>query len=131
MLLGDFVVWLYQDLAGFKADPADPAYKHIIMKPYPVGNLKFVKASYLSPYGPIKSEWRLKGNIFSWDISVPANTTATIYVPARNESKVTEGGRNASDVAGIKFLGVRGDRAIYEVGSGNYRFVSIDGRISK
>ena len=81
MLLGDFVIWLYQDLAGIKPDGADPGYKHIVMRPNPVGNLKFARASYLSMYGPIRSNWNLKGKRFSWDIDIPANTSATIYIP--------------------------------------------------
>ncbi len=124
MLLGDFVVWLYQDLAGIKSDPADPGYKHIVMKPHPIGDLKFVKASYLSPYGPVASEWHLNGNRFRWDVGVPPNATATIYIPAGKESDVTGNGMSASRVKGVKFVEMEGDRAVFTVGSGNYRFVS-------
>ncbi|MCL5021631.1 MAG: glycoside hydrolase family 78 protein [Bacteroidetes bacterium] len=124
MLLGDFVVWLYQDLAGIKADPSDPAFKHIIMKPYPVGNLKFVDASYMSMYGLIKSGWRLEGGRFRWDITVPANTTATVYVPAQKVSQVTEGGKPASRAFGVRFVATERKRTVYEIGSGTYHFVS-------
>ena len=37
MLIGDYVVWLYENLAGIKTDPAHPGFKHILMKPQPVG----------------------------------------------------------------------------------------------
>jgi|YelNatPaOPRAMG01_1025707.scaffolds.fasta_scaffold09217_4 alpha-L-rhamnosidase len=124
MLLGDFVIWLYQDLAGIKPDEADPGYKHIIMKPYPVGNLKFVEASYLSMYGPIKSDWNLKGKVFSWHIDIPSNTTATIYIPAKKESDVMEGGTVASRASGVKFVKLEDGRAIYRINSGSYHFVS-------
>ncbi len=131
MLLGDFVVWLYQDLAGIKANPAYSGYKNIIMEPYPAGNLRYVRASYLSPYGPVGSDWHLKGKVFTWDISVPVNTTATIYVPARKESDVTLSGKKPSSVPGVSFLRYEGDRAVYEIGSGDYRFTSADGRITE
>lgn len=124
MLLGDLIVWLYQDLAGIKSDLTNPGYKGIIMKPYPVGNLKFVKASYLSMYGLIKSEWHIRGRKFNWEISIPANTTATIYVPAEKESDVTESGKEASKCAGVKFVRLENGRAVYEIGSGNYHFIS-------
>ena len=39
MLVGDLVIWLYEDLAGIKSDPAQPGFKHIIMQPHPVGDL--------------------------------------------------------------------------------------------
>ena len=125
-LIGDFVVWLYQDLAGIEAAPTNPAFKHIIMKPYPVGNLRFVKASYLSMYGLIKSHWRRGQNKFYWDITIPANTSATIYIPADKEGDVTESGGVASRAKGVKFLRFEDGRSVYEVGSGNYSFVSKD-----
>ena len=61
MLVGDLVIWLYENLAGIKSDPAQPGFKHIIMKPTLVGGLKFVKATHRSPYGLISSEWRKDG----------------------------------------------------------------------
>ncbi len=124
MLLGDLIVWLYQDLAGIKSDLSNPGYKEIIMKPYPVGNLKFVKASYLSMYGLIKSEWHIRGSKFNWEISIPANTTATIYVPAEKEGDVTESGKEASSAEGVKFVKLENSRAVYEIGSGSYHFIS-------
>jgi alpha-L-rhamnosidase len=124
MLLGDLVVWYYEDLAGIKSDPARSGFKHIIMKPCPVGNLRFVKASYESIYGPIRSEWRLQGARFGWDVSVPANTTATVFVPAAKESDVTESGNRASQADGVTFVKLEDGRAVYEIGSGSYHFVS-------
>jgi alpha-L-rhamnosidase len=124
MLLGDLMVWYYEDLAGIKSNPANPAFKNIIMKPYPVGNLKFVKANYLSTYGPIKSEWHLNSAQFNWDISIPANTTATIYIPAEKEGDVTESGKQASKTEGVKFVKIEDGRAVYEIGSGSYHFVA-------
>ena len=89
MLIGDLVVWLYEDLAGIKPDPAQPGFKHILMKPTPVGDLNFVKATHNSPYGLISSEWHRDGNKFDWQIEIPANTTATVYVPATSLEAVT------------------------------------------
>jgi alpha-L-rhamnosidase len=43
--------------------------------------LKFVKATHQSPYGLISSEWHRDGKKFDWQIEIPANTTATVYVP--------------------------------------------------
>jgi alpha-L-rhamnosidase len=130
MLLGDLMVWYYEDLAGIKSNPANPAFKNIIMKPYPVGNLKFVKANYLSTYGPIKSEWHLNSAQFNWDISIPANTTATIYIPAEKEGDVTESGKQASKTEGVKFVKIEDGRAIYEIGSGSYHFVAKNEKIN-
>jgi len=116
MLIGDYVVWLYEDLAGIKTDPAHPGFKHILMKPAPVGDLTFVKATHNSPYGLIGSEWHRKGKKFDWQIQIPANTTATVYVPANSLETVTS--------RGVKPSRFENGRAIFELGSGKYHFVS-------
>ena len=124
MLLGDLIIWFYENLAGIKADPETPAFKHIIMKPVVTGDLTFVEASYQSSYGKIISKWKLDKDAFNWNISIPANTTATIYVPTMNKEDVMEGDRIASKVEGITFVGWEDKRAIYKIESGDYQFRS-------
>jgi alpha-L-rhamnosidase len=124
MLVGDLDIWLYECLAGIKPDPAQPGFKRIIMRPEPVGDLRFVKASHRSPYGLIVSDWEHEGDRFRWRITVPVNTTATVWVPASEAGNVTENGRPAGQSQGVKFLKMENDRAVFSVGSGNYRFES-------
>jgi alpha-L-rhamnosidase len=116
MLIGDLVVWLNEYLAGIAPDDAQPGFKHIIMRPTPVGDLTFVKATHHSPYGLIASEWHRNGNKFDWQIEIPANTTATVYVPATKLENVKAGGVPAG-----RF---ENGRAIFELGSGKYHFRS-------
>jgi alpha-L-rhamnosidase len=124
MLVGDLGIWLYENLAGFKADAEQPGFKHIVMRPEPVGDLKFVKASHRSPHGLIASEWQKKDGVFVWDITVPVNATATVFVPAKAVQGITESGKPASGARGVRFLRQEQGRAVFEVGSGNYRFRS-------
>jgi alpha-L-rhamnosidase len=126
MLVGDLAIWLYEDLAGIKADPEQPGFKHIIMQPTPVGDLKFVRATHLSPYGWISSEWHWEGGQFDWQIKIPANTTATVYLPAQNVEAVTESGQPLAGADGVKFLRVEGGRVVVDVQSGAYHFVCKD-----
>ena len=58
------------------------------MNPTPIGDLKFVKATHESPYGLISSEWHRDGKKFDWQIEIPANTTATVAVPATSPNDV-------------------------------------------
>jgi alpha-L-rhamnosidase len=116
MLVGDYVVWLYEDLAGIKTDSSQTGFKHIVMKPTPVGDLKFVKATHESPYGFISSEWHRDGKKFDWQIEIPANTTATVYVPAASLAAVS-----VKDANPLRF---ENGRVVYELGSGKYHFVS-------
>ena len=124
MLLGDFIAWLYNDVAGIAADPGNPGYKNIIMKPYPVDDMKFAEASYLSMYGLVKSKWQTEENKFHWNIEIPFNTTATIYIPAHKKFDVTVDGDDLSKNKDIKFLRFEDNRAVYQIGSGSYHFVS-------
>lgn len=124
MLVGDVVIWMFEDLAGIAPDDETRAFKHIIMKPQVVGDLTFVKASYDSPYGKIGSHWEKSDDAFSWHITVPANTTATIFVPAKSADAVTEGDSPAAEVEGIEYVRMEDDRAVFNIGSGEYRFES-------
>jgi alpha-L-rhamnosidase len=123
MLVGDLVIWLYEYLAGIRPDPEQPGFKHIIMRPVPVGDLEFVRATRRSPYGLISSHWQIKDRQFSWEITVPPNTTATVHVPSCEAAAVLEGGR-ATNAPGVKFVRAEKDRVVFEVGSGQYRWRS-------
>lgn len=127
MLVGDLVIWLHEHLAGIQSDPAQPGFKHIVMKPLPVGDLKFVKATHHSPYGSIASHWRRDGHQFAWQITVPPNTTATVWVPAGTNAQVRESGQPLNDARGVKQLRRAADRIVLEVLPGSYRFDVQDG----
>jgi alpha-L-rhamnosidase len=124
MLLGDLLVWFYEDLAGIKTDSSKPAFKQLIMKPEPVEGLNFVNASYHSVQGTIKSSWKKENKMFMWNITIPANSRAIIYVPALTINGVTEGDKKATLTEGVKFMRMESGRAVFEIGSGCYSFKS-------
>jgi alpha-L-rhamnosidase len=125
IMFGSISGWFYQWLAGINCDPAQPGFKHIIIQPQPAGDLTWVKAAYDSIRGRIVSNWSLQAGVLTMDITVPANTSATVYVPAEKETSVTESGQPAAKVPEIKFLGLNHGAAAYEVGSGTYEFSSL------
>lgn len=116
--------WLYQVVAGLEVDPDAPGYKHIALRPEPGGELTRATAELRSVYGLIRSAWTLENGRFNWQITVPANTRATIYVPSADESGVTEGGKPAREAAGVTFLRLENGRAVFGVESGTYTFAS-------
>jgi alpha-L-rhamnosidase len=122
MLLGDLIVWMYEDLAGIRSDPSHPGFKQLVMKPSAIKELDFVEASYQNIHGLIKSHWRKDGKSFRWDLTIPANTKAKVYMPAQSLSDITEGGRDIASVSGVQFIGTDGDFVVLEVGSGDYAF---------
>jgi alpha-L-rhamnosidase len=120
---GGFDAWLYNVLAGIIPDPENPGFKHIILKPHIINTLDFAKAQYNSIYGMVKSEWHNAGNEIRWLISVPANTTATAYIPALNKDFISESGVPAIESKGLTFLRMENGSAVFDIGSGKYEFI--------
>jgi len=84
----------------------------------------WVKAAYDSPHGRIACEWEKAAGKFTLHLEIPATATATVYLPARGANEVTESGRVASKASCVRFLRQENERAVYEIGSGTYQFVS-------
>ena len=124
IMFGDISAWFYKNLAGINMDPENPGFKHIIFHPQPVGDLKWVRAKHESMYGTIRSSWYRDSQSFKLDLTVPANTTATVYVPAKSIDSITESGKAVDKAEGVRFLKMEGDDAVFEIGSGNYCFQS-------
>ncbi len=122
--LGSVSEWMFRYAAGIETDPSAPGYKRIILSPNPDRKLPHVKASYESIYGTIASAWRIDGDTFSLDVTIPANTTALVHVPADPDTEVSEGGKRAEKADGVTYLRYENGRAVFSVGSGSYNFAS-------
>lgn len=120
---GGFDAWFYNGIAGINPDPERTGFKHIILKPQLIGDLTYAIARFHSIYGMIISGWKKDNETLEWDVSVPVNTTATLYVPAESSDMVTEGGRPADKSEGLTFIRMNRGNAVYTAGSGNYRFI--------
>ncbi|MGB7767620.1 MAG: family 78 glycoside hydrolase catalytic domain [Verrucomicrobiia bacterium] len=115
-MLGQIQEWFYHDLAGIQNAPNSAGFKKIIIHPQPVGDVTWAKASYESIRGKIVSDWNRDGRKFTLRVSIPVNTTATVYVPAKSATM--------AKAEGATFLRMENDRAIFAIGSGDYTFVS-------
>ena len=126
--------WMINDLAGIQSD--GPGYDKIIIHPHPPtpgsnaahAPIHWVKASYNSIHGRIESKWKLDKEGFELETEIPANTTATVYLPATSADQITEDGQPLAKVKGVKFLRLEGGCAVLAVESGEYEFVSQPGR---
>ena len=128
MLIGDLNIWLHECLAGIRSDLKRPGFKHVIMRPEPVVGITHVAATYLSMRGPIASRWNRGNGVFRWEIELPANTTATVHVPADRIDLVTESGRPIAQTPGVRFVKQDGDRVVLQLGSGRYELQAADRR---
>ncbi len=124
ILSGNLEAWMYQTLGGINYDPERPGSSTSSCVPGRSATCPLCGASHRSLYGPIQSDWKIEGGAFLWNVAVPPNTTATVYVPARDAKSVTEGNRPAAEASGVRFLRMDGGEAVFSVGSGTYTFRS-------
>ena len=121
--LGVVNEWLLCSVAGLDTD--GPGFSRIVIrpKPDPAGKgFKQARGVYDSIRGRIVSEWKQEKNGLDLKVEIPANTTATVYVPAQDPAKVREGGKDPARAPGVKFLRAEAGCAVFEIGSGQYRF---------
>jgi len=119
--------WLYINVAGIDLDPEAPGYKHIILRPHPGGGLTSASASLDSIHGKIVSDWKITKGVLAWNVTIPANTTATVYIPAKVRAAIKEGGKNIDKAQGLKFVRDENGAFVYEAGSGSYLFTVREG----
>lgn len=122
--------WLYSSVAGIDADEDNPGFSHIVLRPdvdnratLPSGQEKITSASatYRSVHGNISSAWKSDVD-FEYTAEIPANTTATLYLPASPDEEILEGGVPANEAEGVEAAGNNDGYSIYRLGSGKYSF---------
>jgi alpha-L-rhamnosidase len=114
--------WMVENIGGIRSD--GPAYKHIVIEPRLDPNLSWAKTSYKSIRGEIASNWTRNDGTLTLEVTIPANTTATIVLPTSTPGEITESGRPLADAEAVRLQRTEDGRAVIEVGSGTYRFVS-------
>jgi alpha-L-rhamnosidase len=120
--LGSCGEYLFGGIGGIR--PASPGYKTIMIRPIIRDNLTWARTSYESINGTIATAWKVKGNRLELKVIVPANTTATVCIPATNVGNVTESGKPIGQATGVTFLRQESNTVDLAVGSGTYQFVS-------
>jgi alpha-L-rhamnosidase len=122
--LGSVGEWVWRNIVGINPDETRPGYKHFALRPRPGGGLTWARGSYDSINGKIVSDWLLEDGKFKWKVTVPPNTTATVYIPTTNAESVKEKNRMAIEVQGIQLINVESDTVVYKISSGSYSFLS-------
>ncbi|HVV70737.1 MAG TPA: alpha-L-rhamnosidase C-terminal domain-containing protein, partial [Verrucomicrobiae bacterium] len=134
LMLGHLLEWFYDGLAGIRgpeapaADTApEDASAHWSIRPEPVGNIQWARADYHSPYGLVSAHWKRSATTFDLEVTIPANTTATVCLPAEPGAVITEGWKRLDLRPDVHLVKRDSGSAIFELGSGNYNFRSITG----
>ena len=129
---GIIAEWMFRYMAGICPDESNVGFRHFILRPnpdtrktlrYQQKRITSVDADFWSNYGPIKAAWQCDGGAaMSYDVTIPANTTATLYMPVADGYELKESGQPVSECADIEYLGIENGRAVCRLGSGSYRF---------
>ncbi|HEX5153141.1 MAG TPA: alpha-L-rhamnosidase C-terminal domain-containing protein [Parafilimonas sp.] len=115
--------WMYRKMAGIDTYEDGVGYKHIKIQPHIGGGFTNASASYDTYYGTVSNSWKITANQLSMDVEIPANATATVYVPAPGANAITENGNSIPAAAsGIKMEGTEGGYVVLQLGSGKYTF---------
>jgi alpha-L-rhamnosidase len=114
-------------LAGIRVDPENPGYKHIILRPQPAKGLDWVKASHISPYGPIRFHWDRNNEDWRFLVMLPPNTTARICLPVSENHEIFEGNHYDTVVPvetaeGVHSVGREAGYRLFDLESGDYCF---------
>lgn len=122
-MLGQITEWFFHDLAGIQTDPDGLGFRKIILKPTIVGDLTWVKASYVSVHGKIVSEWKHSEAETTITTAIPANTTAKVFLPTAALN--CDMRPAASNPSGVKFLKVDDGFTIFEItAAGTFTFTT-------
>ena len=121
---GSIAQWFYEDLVGIQ--PAEPGYATVEVKPTIAAGLDQASATYDSVRGPISAGWRQDVASVEIEITIPANMTGVVWIPARSPGDVLELGTGAPLVAdsapSVRYIGTEDGYVRYEIGSGSYQF---------
>jgi alpha-L-rhamnosidase len=119
---GGFAAFMHESLAGVRPDESQPGYRHFVLKPHLTSQIDWIKASVETPYGKIRSDWKNESELFSWEVDVPVNTSATLFIPCSENKQLSDSSFRdflrepvAVEDSGQRWLQVK-------VGSGTYAF---------
>jgi hypothetical protein len=125
MMLGHLMEWFYSGLGGIRQAENSFGYNHILIKPEPVGDIKWAETSYQTIHGEVFCSWKITDNIFVLKVNIPANCKATVIIPQPDADKIREGKIVLSSFESVKHFESSGNQTRIEVGSGEYIFSSV------
>ncbi len=114
--------WMYRKMAGLDTYEDGVGYKHIKIQPHIGGGFTNAAVSLKTYYGTVSSGWKMENDKLLMDIEIPANTTATVYVPAATAGAITESGKAVSTLSDVKVSGAEDGYVVLQLGSGKYHF---------
>jgi len=83
--------WLFEAVAGFRPDEAEPGFKHIVFEPLIIPQLSPVRAHHDSRAGRIEAGWTLDGDDVTYTVTVPADARGTLVLNETYKDATVDG----------------------------------------
>jgi alpha-L-rhamnosidase len=113
---GSVVAWVYRSVAGIDTDTAAPGYKDIMIHPRPDPRITHARGEYDSVYGTVVSDWSGSATgPFKLKVSIPANTTAKVFLPAIPKAHLTQDGHRVTAPVESNSFVIRLGSGLYEL----------------
>ncbi len=119
IMFGEINAWFYKALGGIKVDPAQPGFKNVLLKPNFVDGLDQLSAEHDGPYGKIISSWKKDGSAITYNITIPPNSSATVWLHGNN---VLLNGGKLDDSEYAKLVSKEAGETLVQIESGKYEF---------
>ena len=123
-MMGSVGSWFYRYVLGITTDIQYPAFEQFNIRPVIFNDLTFAEGALATEKGIIQIAWKKSGKMLHFDVTIPANSTAVVYVPTSNIKTLTESGKSIGKVKELQFLKEEKNYAVLLVGSGSYRFMT-------
>ncbi|RWY53804.1 alpha-L-rhamnosidase [Mucilaginibacter gilvus] len=114
--------WMYRVMVGLDTYNDGPGYKHIKIMPHPGGGFTNASASLQTYYGTVSSAWAIGGDQLNFDIEIPVNTTASVFIPAKDAASVMDGGKPLKNGKPYQPAKSKENYIMVELGSGKYHY---------
>ncbi|AMR33636.1 alpha-L-rhamnosidase [Mucilaginibacter sp. PAMC 26640] len=116
--------WMYRVMVGLDTYNDGPGYKHIKIMPHPGGGFTNAACTLQTYYGKLSSGWKIENGQLSLDIEIPVNTTASVYIPAKDASGVLENGKPVQNGKPFQSAIGKENYVLVELGSGTYHYTA-------
>jgi len=114
--------WIFRVIGGINPDDTNPGFENVIIYPQAGGGITNASVAYRSIHGTITASWTNTSGNFFLSIAIPANITASVYLPTNNFARILEGGQPATNSAGVLSYRRTNDVSVFQIGSGSYGF---------
>ncbi|PRY86515.1 alpha-L-rhamnosidase [Mongoliibacter ruber] len=121
---GAIGAWMMNYSLGIQRDTESPGFKKFILqpKPDPDGVMTWAKGHYDSMYGRIESTWKIDGDSILYEVNIPANTEAKLFLEAEGISHISYKGKPIKEDSEIISLNYKDGLVQIQLGSGRYQF---------